>query len=71
MLGEMTREDVEDLVEFVETVEEQCDEEYMISFNYDPVGQYLEDSKYAMGFVMMISEEYAVEHFNEQLEDMK
>jgi hypothetical protein len=70
MLGEMTREDVEDLVDFVDAVEEQCTEEYMINFNYDPVGQYLQDTKYALGFVMMISDEYAVEHFNEQLEDI-
>lgn len=71
MLGEMTEKDVRHLVDFVEELDEETDEEYMKFTNYDPVGQYLLEAKYALGFVMMISEEYAVQHFNDQLEEMK
>lgn len=71
MLGEMTREDVEHLVDFLEELTEEFNDEYLPEINYDPVGMYLEENKYALGFVMMISDEYAVDHFNNQLEDMK
>lgn len=69
MLGEMTEEEIKDLVDFVDEVNEKIDEDTQ-EINYELVGFYLEKSKYALGFVMLVSDEYAVEHFNYQLEDM-
>lgn len=70
MLEEMVEKDVEDLVDFVEEINEQYDEDGNVFINYDLIGFYLDESKYALGFVMMISDEYAVNHFDNQLREM-
>ena len=70
MLEEMTEEDIRNLVDFVDDCHQGYDDEGVAQINYDQVGFYLDESKYALGFVMMISEEYAVNHFDNQLREM-